>query len=127
MKTRIFASASPEETVKACSTLVARIALPASVCCSACSSTSLSLSAPPRPTDMMTRGPFKQATVCGQCVSIISKHITQRAITKHYIAFCMGGHARLGSQSLVGRLDTALLPVILSFCSPNSAVPLERS
>jgi hypothetical protein len=51
----------------------------------------------------------------------IGRDRTRRAITKKYrmIAFGMGGHARLGSQSLVGSLDTALLPVILSFCSPT--------
>jgi len=52
---------------------------------------------------------------------VIGRDLTRRAITKQYrmIAFGMGGHARLGSQSLVGRLDTALLPVILNFCSPT--------
>jgi hypothetical protein len=51
----------------------------------------------------------------------IDRDLTQRAITKQYrmISFGVGGHARLGSQSLVGELDTALLPVILSFCSPT--------
>jgi hypothetical protein len=66
-----------------------------------------------------------QETLCAKCVSVIFEYVTRRELPEHFLAFCMGGHARLGQGSLVGRLDVQLLPVILSFCWPNSAVPLE--
>eukprot|EP00802_Teleaulax_amphioxeia_P020266 Tamp_20540.p1 GENE.Tamp_20540~~Tamp_20540.p1 ORF type:complete len:213 (-),score=26.53 Tamp_20540:8-646(-) len=115
IKSRVFAASTPAESVKACRTLAARISIPPSVCCCSCSAAA----------DATYTGPFQQDTVCGNCISVINKYIVQRELPKHYLAFCMGGHPRLGRESLVGRLDTSLLPVILGFCWPNSAVQLE--
>ena len=106
---------------------VARISVPQSICCSSCSMSSKANAATaPETSPYGYAGPFQtESALCGQCVGIINRYITQRELPKNYIAFCMGGHPRLGLGSLVGTLDTSLLPVILGFCWPNSAVPLE--
>jgi len=96
------------------------------VCANFLSSTWHSYSHPPSPPPPPnTHTHTIQETVCGKCVAEISTYISLRELPKHYVAFCMGGHARLGRGSLVCRLDTSLLPIILGFCSPNSAVRLE--
>jgi HEAT repeat protein len=121
-KSAAFASSSSEESVHACRVLVSHISIPPSVSCPACSRVQGAELAHSKHggSAKSTPGPFQQDKLCGPCVAAVSKHIKQRVLPKFCIAFCMGGHARLGRDSLVGALDTCLLPVILGFCFPNA-------
>ena len=109
-----FAAASTLEAVQACRALTAYISIPSSVSCPACTSAGAS-GASATGHAQSAAGPFQRSTVCGGCVAAISSFITQHQLPRFFVAFCMGGHSRLGRESPLGLLDVSLLPVIVGY------------
>ena len=109
-----FAAASSLESVQACRALTAHISIPLSVSCPACTSAGAA-AASATGHAQSAAGPFQRSTVCGGCVAAISSFIMQHQLPRFFVAFCMGGHARLGRESPLGLLDVSLLPVIVGY------------
>ena len=109
-----FAAASSLESVQACRALTAHISIPLSVSCPACTSAGAA-AASATGHAQSAAGPFQRSTVCGGCVAAISSFIVQHQLPRFFVAFCMGGHARLGRESPLGLLDVSLLPVIVGY------------
>ena len=68
VKSRVFASSSPAESVKACRTLVARISIPPSICCPSCKAAVSTryggaTSSADSKSDTSHTGPFQQVMV----------------------------------------------------------------
>jgi hypothetical protein len=68
VKSRVFASSTPAESVKACRTLVARISIPPSICCPPCKAAastrySGATASADSKSDTWHTGPFQQVTV----------------------------------------------------------------
>lgn len=51
--------------------------------------------------------------ICSKCVDRMGSWINTALLPPHWIAFLMGGHSRLGSESFIYHLDASLYPLIV--------------